>query len=313
MVSSTTWRRRRLHGASWLLLLGIVCSASACVNKEKSEQPPPGAVIRTGQVASADDISIYYTVQGSGSPALVFVHCWSCDGGYWSEQLEYFAAYYEVVAVDLAGHGQSGLGREYWTMPAFARDVKAVVDQLDLPQIILIGHSMGGPVAVEAARLMPERVIGLVGVDTLQDMARAMPPDQINTFVAPLRENFPRAARAFVLQLFPAGRDTTLATRIADDMAAAPPEVGLGAITEVLGHDLTPALKEIKVPIHCINADYWPTNVEVNQRLNPGFKLTTMSDVGHFLYLENPDAFNKLLAEAIRGFTGESPETTGSG
>jgi pimeloyl-ACP methyl ester carboxylesterase len=300
-----------VRGVVLLLAVVVALGIQGCGKKEKSEQPPPGAVIQTGQVASADEIPIYYTVQGTGSPALVFVHCWSCDGGYWSEQLEYFAPHHQVVAVDLAGHGQSGLGRKDWTMPAFAEDVKAVIDKLDLHQVILIGHSMGGAVVVEAARLMPERVIGIIGVDTLQDMARSMPPDQVNTFVAPLRENFPRAARAFVLQLFPAGSDTNLARRISDDMAAAPPEVGLGAIMEVLGHDLTPALKQVQVPIHCINADYWPTNVEANQRLNSGFKVTTVSGVGHFLYLEKPEEFNKLLEEALQGFAVETPAASG--
>ncbi len=301
---STSRHPIRIVAMALMVILGLGCAA--CAKKQESEKPPAEPIIQTGQVASAEGIPIYYTLQGAGSPALVFVHGWSTDGSYWSEQLDNFARSYQVVAVDLAGHGQSGLGRERWTMAAFGADVNAVVDKLGLQQVILIGHSMGGLVCVEAARLMPGKVIGIIGVDTLQDMGRAMTPDEVDAFVAPLRENFVAATQGFVRELFPEGADSHLIQRIADDMSSAPPEVGLGAIQEVLSHDLTPALKEIAVPVHCINADYWPTNVEGNRRLNPGFQVTTMSGVGHFLYLEKPEEFNRLLATAIKGFTAEA-------
>jgi len=299
----------RIVVMSLMVILGL--GVAACAKKQEGEKPPAAATIQTGQVASADGIPIYYTYQGEGSPTLVFVHGWSTDGSYWSDQFDHFARSYQVVAVDLAGHGQSGLGRDHWTMVAFAADVKAVVDKLGLQKVILIGHSMGGLISVEAARLMPAKVIGIIGIDTLQDMARAMTPDEVDAFVAPLRENFVAATQGFVKELFPQGADSHLIQRIADDMSSAPPEVGLGAIQEVLSHDLTPALNEIAVPVHCINADYWPTNVEGNRRLNPGFQVTTMSGVGHFLYLEKPEEFNQLLAAAIQGFTAETPGAAG--
>jgi pimeloyl-ACP methyl ester carboxylesterase len=56
-----------------------------------------------------------------------------------------------VVAIDLAGHGESGVGRKAWTMPTFGDDLVAVVERLALADAVLIGHSMGGDVIVEAA------------------------------------------------------------------------------------------------------------------------------------------------------------------
>ena len=61
-------------------------------------------------VLSADDIPIYYEVQGDGKPVLVFIHGWCCNRSHWREQLGEFAHQYKVVAVDLAGHGESGRG-----------------------------------------------------------------------------------------------------------------------------------------------------------------------------------------------------------
>ena len=72
-------------------------------------------------VRSGDGIPLAFEVHGAGAPALVFVHGWSCDRSYWRGQLRPLAARYQTVAVDLAGHGGSGMGRRAWTMAAFAR------------------------------------------------------------------------------------------------------------------------------------------------------------------------------------------------
>ena len=91
-------------------------------------------------VRSGDGVPLAFEVHGAGAPALVFVHGWSCDRSYWRGQLRPLAARYRTVAVDLAGHGESGLGRRAWTMAAFGEDVVAVVEQLGLVQLVLIGH-----------------------------------------------------------------------------------------------------------------------------------------------------------------------------
>src|SRR5687768_8178230 len=110
-------------------------------------------------VSSFDGVPISYEVYGSGkSPTLVFVHGWSCDRSYWDAQRIPLSKQYQIVTLDLAGHGQSGMGREAWTIASYGEDVAAVVKELDLEDAILIGHSMGGDVIVEAARHLPKRL-----------------------------------------------------------------------------------------------------------------------------------------------------------
>ena len=77
-------------------------------------------------IDSFDGVPISYEVRGNGSPALVFVHGWSCDRTYWKAQVEPFAVNHKVVTIDLAGHGESGTQRSDWTMEAFSEDVAAV-------------------------------------------------------------------------------------------------------------------------------------------------------------------------------------------
>ena len=133
---------------------------------------------------SADGIPVHFEVEGAGEPALVFVHGWSCDRTYWSAQIDHFAATHEVVAVDLAGHGESGGGRREWTMPAFGGDVVAVIEKLGLREVVLIGHSMGGDVIVEVALALPERIAGLVWVDVYRTLGGVDTPEEIEEFVA---------------------------------------------------------------------------------------------------------------------------------
>ena len=137
-------------------------------------------VLLAAVVRSTDGVPIHYTVQGKGEPALVFVHCWTCDRHLWDGQVPAFARDHRVVALDLAGHGESGRGRKEWSIEAFGQDVKAVADKLGLERMVLVGSSMGGPVILEAARRMPGRVVGLVPVDILKNVDDQMPPDQVH-------------------------------------------------------------------------------------------------------------------------------------
>jgi pimeloyl-ACP methyl ester carboxylesterase len=261
--------------------------------------PLDAASAKNGTVKSPDGVPLSYTVQGKGEPAIVFVHCWCCDKSYWKDQIPYFEKKYTVVTLDLAGHGDSGLGRADWTIESFAADVAAVVEALKLKKVILVGHSMGGPVSLEAARLMPDRVIGVIGVDTFQDFGEKVPEAQQKQWLAAFQANFSTVTDQFVRSMFAAGADSALVEHIASDMASAPPEVGIGAMGNMLRYDPAPAVREIKVPIRGVNADKWPTNVEGNKKLAASFDVKLMPGRGHFVQLEDPATFNRLLDETI--------------
>lgn len=239
-------------------------------------------------------------------PALVFVHGWSCDRRYWNRQLEHFAQEYQVVALDLAGHGESGLGRQAWTMPAFGKDVVAVVEKLRLKEAVLIGHSMGGDVIVEATRRMADRVRGLVWVDTYRTLGTPRTRREVEEFLGPFRVDFVATARKFVREMFIPSSDEALVDWVVADMSAAPPEVALPALEEVITFDreILTGLRELKAPIFAINPDYRPTDVAALQRY--GVKVVPMSGVGHFLMMEDPETFNRLLGEVIEESVGST-------
>ena len=113
---------------------------------------------KTSVVPASDGVQIHYAVQGKGEPTLVFIHCWGCNRHLWDNQVAEFSKTHQVVTIDLPGHGESGLDRKDWTIESYGDDVKTVVAKLNLKRVVLIGSSMGGPIAVEAARRMPDRV-----------------------------------------------------------------------------------------------------------------------------------------------------------
>jgi len=299
---------RRLSHAATLVALALVTVLMLTACQKEAEAP---AVTSTGPVVdsvlSEDSIMIYYDVRGAGDQALVFVHCWSCDRTYWKNQVDEFARDYRLVTVDLAGHGQSGLGRENWTMAAFGADVAAVVNKLDLNNVILVGHSMGGPVIIEAARRLPGRVVALVGVDNFQSFGQSFSPEEVVAWVSQFSPDFVGATDRFVRAMFPEGTDTGLVNHVAADMASSPPEMAIEAISETVGYDYRSALAEVRLPIRTISSDKYPTDVEGNRAIAASFDMKLMPGFGHFLHLEAPVEFNRLLRETLGEFRPSEP------
>lgn len=248
---------------------------------------------------SSDGTKISYEVHGAGKPALVFLHGWSCDRSYWKKQIEPFAQRYEVVAIDLAGHGESGLGRKAWTMEAFGDDVAAVVEKLGLQQIILIGHSMGGDVIAEAAKRLPNRVVGMIMVETYKKLGTGRSPDQVQAFIQRLRVDFVDSTRALVKSMFLPKSDSGLVDRVATDMSSAPPAVALPSLESAFNYsrDMPHTLEQLKLPVIAINADNAPTDIPSMEHY--GVQVMIMHGVGHFVMMEDPESFNRLVAEAI--------------
>ena len=252
---------------------------------------------------SKDGTPISYEVCGAGEPTLVFVHGWSCDARYWREQVPYFSKNHRVVTPDLAGHGHSGTTRKHYTMEAFGDDVRAVTEATSGSEVILVGHSMGGSVIAEAARLMPGRVIGLIGVDTLENIEYPMTREELQKIVAPLEKNFRDGSRQFVGEMIASKTDPQLREWILSDMAAAPPSVAMSAMNEMMAQYITgkaaKVFEKIRIPVITVNGDLWPVNYAANRRHMFSYNAIILKEADHFLMMDRPIDFNKALEKAI--------------
>ncbi len=253
---------------------------------------------------SKDGTPVSYEVYGAGEPALVFVHGWSCDARYWRAQVPYFSKKHRVVVLDLAGHGHSGMSRTKYTMGAFGEDVRAVAEAVGSPRVILIGHSMGGSVIAEAARLMPDRVIGLIGVDTLDNIEYPLTSEALKKMTAPLKKDFRSGSRQFIGQMLSPQTDPQLREWILADVSAAPPGVALSAMNEMMAQYITGeaarVFEKIRLPVVTVNGDLWPINFEANRRHMFSYRAIVLTGADHFLMMNRPEEFNRALEQAIQ-------------
>jgi len=254
-------------------------------------------------VPSKDGTLISYEIYGTREPTLVFVHGWSCDARYWRAQLPYFSKKHRVVMIDLAGHGHSGSARSEYTMKAFGEDVQTVTEATDSRSVILVGHSMGGSVIAEAARLMPTRVIGLIGIDTLENIEYPMTREELGQMITPLEKDFVKESRQFVGEMISSQTDPQLCEWILSDMSAALPAVALSAMKEMMSQYITGELAkifdEIRIPVVTVNGDLWPINYEANRRHMFSFDAIVLKEADHFLMMNRAEEFNMALEKAI--------------
>jgi pimeloyl-ACP methyl ester carboxylesterase len=256
---------------------------------------------RDGEVPAADGVPIHYVVRGKGETALVFIHCWSCDSNLWENQVSEFAKTYRVVTIDLPGHGKSGQGRKVWSVESFGNDVKTVVTKLDLKRVVLIGSSMGGPIALEAARRMSDRVVAIVPVDTLQNVEERLPAEQVEGVVKQLQADYTGAITTLLNQFFfSPSTPAAVKSRLIAEATARPHDLAIAILKAIFVHDPVPALREVKVPIRAINSDRVPTNLEVNRKYAPQFEVVIIKGTGHYPMLEDPARFNQMLTEILR-------------
>jgi pimeloyl-ACP methyl ester carboxylesterase len=102
-----------------------------------------------------DGVNLYYTDQGAGDPPLLFVHGWCCNSSHFQPQVDFFSRDHRCIAVDLRGHGESDKPEQDYTMAVFADDLAWLCAQLGVQRPVVIGHSMGGVVALALAQRHP--------------------------------------------------------------------------------------------------------------------------------------------------------------
>ncbi len=188
-------------------------------------------------------------------------------------------------------------------MGAFGEDVRAVAEAVEIRSAILIGHSMGGSVIAEAAQLMPGRVIGLIGIDTLDNIEYPMTREELKKMIAPLQTDFRMGSREFVGEMISPDTDPQLREWILSDISAAPPAVALSAMNEMMEQYITgeaaKVFEQIRIPVITVNGDLWPINYEANRRHMFSYDAIVLKKADHFLMMDRPEEFNRSLERAI--------------
>jgi pimeloyl-ACP methyl ester carboxylesterase len=284
-----------------LVSLIVGCGGSSSLEEGGAatrSEPEPGEHVWT----TPDGNSVPYSVAGKSDAdvTVVFVHCWMCNRTFWEHQLAPLAGHYRTVALDLPGHGEATAQRDPWRVGAYGEDVAGLVRELELSNVVLVGHSMGGPVSLRAAALLPGRVRGIVAVDTLQDADFKFPPEQVEQFLSVFESDFVGACESFVNGMFPEeGVDAVIDKVRAAGCDGTRSAAGTALMRDYNNADFPALFREAGVPIRAINAAApYPTNIE-NNRKYADFDVKLMDGVGHYPHMTRPDEFNALLLETL--------------
>ena len=256
---------------------------------------------------SNDGVEISFESRGKGKPAIIFVHGWTNPRTIWDEQLELFSVTYQSVAIDLAGSGESGNNRSQWTVKAFSDDVVAVINKLQLDEVVLVGFSMGASVVLETANQIPNKVKGVVIVDHLQNPEMKLPSQMVPVMDSIMMDliNDMTKEKLISMGFFKNDKDKIyerVMKLYPDDVSKIGWRESLNENMKWMNEDCIPLLTNIPVPIHAINSDMQPTEVEIFRKYVPGFKAKIIKDVGHLVFWEKPAEFQKLLEESIKEF-----------
>jgi pimeloyl-ACP methyl ester carboxylesterase len=244
--------------------------------------------------AAVDNIELYSTSSGSG-PTIIFVHGWTCDTSSWREQLPAFDDDYRVIALDLPGHGQSGSPPpDAFSMDLFADAIEAVRAEAGADRVVLVGHSMGGPVIRQYALSYPEHVAGLVAVDGPLDVRGFAGGGQRPALTLQAREQMIRG-------MFVPTTPAELQKHILAMMLGAPEATASGAMAAMFASG-SGAGGVIEAPaIGIVAGTAQLPNVGSVREVVPNFEATQVAGTGHFVMMEKPAEFNRLLQDFLDG------------
>lgn len=262
--------------------------------------------------------SLHFIRAGAGVPPLVFVHGFACAHGDWEAQLAHFRARHEVFACDLRGHGETPGRAQECTIAQYGSDVAALLAHLDLRGAVLIGHSMGCRVVLEASRLDPARVGGLLLLDG--SMIGMGDPAQVGEVVRQMKvlPDFAAFAEGLFGQMFL--HESAVSKAVIARARALPAETGAALYASLARWDMEhmrDALGAVRAPLLAIQSTWMTAErkrlplkagqssawLELVRERVPHAGTVVVADAGHFPQIERAGEVNALMAAFFAGLS----------
>ena len=253
--------------------------------------------------ATVDGIHLHSSVSGKGPRTVILVHGWTCDDRTWKQQVPVLSENHRVITLDLPGHGQSGSPKDgKLSMDLFARAVEAVRREQKADRVVLVGHSMGAAVVMQYARRYPEHTVGLVFVDG----SVTIPQEAAGRMLSAAKQygESLKAREAMVQAMFTASTTAEVRKQVLSMILGTPAATPLAAMEAFAD----PAGWKDDVFTQPVLAVYAEGSLAAGDRESddqymrrrfPRLDRVKMTGTGHFLMLEKPAEFNRLLASFL--------------
>lgn len=235
---------------------------------------------------------------GTGGLPVIFIHSSGGDTTHWLAQLVHLRAARRAIALDLRGHGLSqSPGDGDYRLASQAGDVDAVVNQAGIQKFVLVGHSMGGSVAITYAGLHPDRVAGLLIVDSGGD-PKQFPEEQKQQIIKAMESDaYTKVTEDYWKQLL-VGSDPKVQEKVMTGMQRMSKEMVISQVKELFWFDPTPALRLYHGPKLSVITPANDTKYSLH-RLQPDFPHVVVKGTGHWLHMDKPEEFNRILDEFL--------------
>jgi non-heme chloroperoxidase len=300
---------RRMTAICPRALLVFVCALMPVTSAFGQHSPLAG--IRDGFVTTLDGVKIHYLEAGPRGQAgrtvpILFVPGWTMPAEIWEPQIAHFAKTRRVVAMDPRSQGLSSQTSEGNYPEARARDIKAVVDQLRLAPVVLVGWSLGVKELVAYVKQFGcDTIAGLVlvdgaaGLDPQPDVIREVLDRSMR-----LQRDRPTAAAQFVRGMYKKPQPPEYLDRITRATLRTPTPTAIALMLEYVASDFRPDLASITKPtLIVVVRRPGEETVEETQRRIAGSKLEVMDGVGHALFVDDPQRFNTILEDFLKALS----------
>lgn len=256
---------------------------------------------------------LHHVNTGTGAPPVAFVHGFACAHADWDAQMAHLAPRHRTVAVDLRGHGNSPGDAMDCSVERNGADVAALMRALDLPASVLVGHSMGCRVVIEAALQAPERTAGLILVDGSQ-FAAGMGQTLKEMFAT--SAGFATVTGIWFKDMFTAKSDPRVVAAVLARAGRIARPVGEKLLTDMQRYDVTrleSSLGDLRVPVMAIqttfsnerrerrpmSAGQTTPYLDMLRASSPSARIEIIPDTGHFPQLDEAARTNALISDFL--------------
>ena len=289
------------------ILSGVLFAATAPSAAAAQSRPATADVvlpaIQTAKFTTSDGVRLQVleaapATPAANAPVLAFVPGWAMPAAIWRDQLALLGERYRVAALDPRGQGDSDVPAQGYTVERRARDIAEFVARY--PRVVLIGWSLGALECLHYVHLYGERkVAALVLVDS---SVGEHPPPPAGRFTESLRGDRAAAVERFVHAMFRGQRPPEELQALVEGALRLPAKASIALLSypqpRTHWRDIAWAFRK---PLLYVVTPQFAEQAKNLRRNRPGTRIEVFEHAGHALFADEPQRFNALLEEFVRG------------